>query len=69
MRFLRSLFLLAGGVGGVMAALHLVKTAAARAGEDHFTINGEAALVVLPIAIAGGLVGILLAGIIFPRRS
>jgi hypothetical protein len=68
MAFVRRIFVLASAAGGVWGAIEGLRMLARQVGSrDEFTISGEGALLVIPVALVGAALGALLGGLVFPQ--
>jgi hypothetical protein len=66
---LRRLFLLAAAGAGVWLALHAVDTIALQAGNGvEFHLSREGVPLLIPVGMAGAMVGAFLGGLLFPAR-
>lgn len=64
----RRIFILAFTGGGVYGAYWLLKKAVQAAGGGQIVLAGEGALLLIPVALVGAVVGAILGGLLFPAK-
>jgi len=68
MAFIRRVWVLGSAAAGVWGAMELLKMLAAKVGSrGEFTVTGEGALLLIPVALVGAALGALLGGLVFPQ--